>query len=195
MKPQLAKVLVALTYIACSSLLGCASVYQAPVGKPTAQLSVSSDIMGPTGWLHHLSVQAFDDGSCAPSRYGIRLDYRATTDDDVTSSPLTIVAGEPFTYTARYTDSHYGQNRSCSATGTFTPKANGRYKAILAVEPGVESCNMGLFTVNDGVKIPVKDFSMPRYLCASSKKTSVLNGQAQWTNFRVEVISDYSKKK
>jgi hypothetical protein len=83
------------------------------------------------------------------------------------------------------------------ATGLHTKGKRPLQSDSPAVEPaGVESCNMGLFTVNDGAKLPVKDFSMPRYLCASSKKKNACIEMAGVrTNFRVwRYYQDYSKR-
>jgi hypothetical protein len=78
-----------------------------------------------------------------------------------TTDPTPIAAGEPFIFSGYYGDSRMAQNRTCVATGVFTPQAGHRYRALLVVEGQVTSCKLGVYDATSGKpeQIPM---SMPK---------------------------------
>ena len=168
-------------------IAGCVPTYRVPQLKPTAEftLTAENDSSGTTS--RNILVWVYKNEACERHPYGMRAGSDFGNSPVETTDPTPIAAGEPFIFSGYYGDSRMAQNRTCVATGVFTPQAGHRYRALLVVEGQVTSCKLGVYDATSGKpeQIPM---SMPKYVCDDSGKTNRPNGQPLWQDWKIQVM-------
>ena len=85
----------------------------------------------------HWTVWQFTDPNCETKEKGERI---AKKRRNKPIPPVSVPAGRPVTIAFYYVEANFKQNRECSYTWTFTPRAGEKYSSDLVVSQNI-SCN------------------------------------------------------
>lgn len=169
---------------AAALLAGCATTYSLPEKSEKAQLRLLGENASSGTFSRRFFLYVFENEECGITSAGTTLiRLNSSGKDRVMSEAVDIQAGKPATLTAQYIDARFAQNRSCYVTGTFTPLKNETYTVVLAVNPDVTECRMGLFNGSPVEANRVDELHLPSAYCTVDGKFEGKNGKSLWTNW------------
>lgn len=153
-------------------LVGCASTYSLPTNSPSATMTLDlrSESKGTT--MQGYRVFAYQDMNCTPSPLGSLIESKQFTGAVEKIGPIKVVAASPLTFAVLYGESRMSQNRQCSFTASFLPRAGESYGVQFAVADGALACGM---KITDGAGQEVS-FESPSSSCAETFAGRVKNG-------------------
>jgi hypothetical protein len=125
---------------------------------------------------------AYEDFSCAASKYGPVLDTKSLADATEQLGPFNVVAGKPFVFAADYMEARIAQNKECSYTASFVPAPGQSYVVRFAAVNQVQGCGVQVSDGN-GSKVAYK---APELSCVSTFAGRVRNGGAGVLNWGVQ---------
>ncbi len=160
-------------------LVGCASTYSPPTNAPSATMTLDlrSDSKGTT--MQGYGVFAYKDMNCTPSPLGALMESKQFTGAVERMGPLKVAASSPLTFAVLYGESRMAQNRQCSFTASFLPRAGESYGVQFVVEDGALACGMKIV---DGAGQEVR-FESPLSSCAETFAGRVKNGGSGLLNW------------
>jgi len=175
----------AITMICAAAILfGCAAQYRVPDGTPTAKIRLLGENSSTGTFSKRFFLLAFENENCETLATGTTLvRLNSSGKNRAMSESVAIKAGKPATITAQYIDARFAQNRSCYATGTFTPTENEDYTVVLAVNPEVTECRLGVFRGKPSKTTRVNSLHIPAAACTTDGKYEGRNGKPLWMNW------------
>lgn len=165
------------------ALTGCASTYKIPDNQASASVSfdLTSDSKSTTS--KSFIVSAYEDLSCAPSKYGTRLGTKWPANDHEVLGPVAVAAEVPLTFAVYSSESRFAQNRGCSFTASFTPRAGQHYSVRFASVDQSLACSAKIED-GSGAQVP---YQVPEISCAATSAGKVKNGGGSVLDWKVHV--------
>lgn len=160
---------------------GCVSTEIMVPSGASAELAMDLESNSSGGGMgQHWHVWKYQDSMCQAEEKAVRIARKRK------NKPMEILhlpADQPITLAFWYIEANFGQNRECSYTWTFTPKAGEKYRARLAVSPAVH-CNA---SISDNAGAPVEMLSPENSCVIGLYGQRIRNGEPATISYKANV--------